>query len=435
MDYIAFIAGLPEMARGEWKPPLSVFDFREQLKDYVREKDRQLLDLFFLPRDHVQVLRLLRKEKPDVLQTVFPLQVLEEEVIAPDDRIPAYLRHFITDFKEGHLEAGLLPENVLSWRYYDYLQQSGNRLVREYAAYSLNLKNLEVALNARKHGREIAREIVGANAFADALRASGSRDFGLSADYPYVEQVIAIMELEDLVERERRLDLMLWDCEMDRVVMPAVLSGLEWMETFPTWSPDGKTLYFCRSKAVTKQTPLDSIYYDLYKCSFDVSRCSFGKPECVYEVSSKHKSISFPRVSPDGNYLMFTLSGYGNFSIWHPESDLYLLDLRNGEVRCLKEVNSERVESFHNWSSSGKWFVFSSKRIDGLWAHPYIASFDPSTGVAGKPFPVPQEEPDFYLTFMQSFNLPEFLIRPVTENQESFEQIQNKCLSSSPNQL
>ena len=140
-------------------------------------------------------------------------------------------------------------------------------------------------------------------------------------------------------------------------------------------------------------------------------------------------------VSPDGNYLMFTLSGYGNFSIWHPESDLYLLDLRNGEVRCLKEVNSKRVESFHNWSSSGKWFVFSSKRIDGLWAHPYIASFDPSTGVAGKPFPVPQEEPDFYLTFMQSFNLPEFLIRPVTENRESFEQIQNKCLSSSPNQL
>lgn len=211
MDYIAFIAGLPEMARGEWKPPLSVFDFREQLKDYVREKDRQLLDLFFLPRDHVQVLRLLRKEKPDALQTVFPLQVLEEEVMAPDDRIPAYLRHFITDFKEGHLEEGLLPENVLSWRYYDYLQQSGNRLVREYAAYSLNLKNLEVALNARKHGREIVREIVGTNAFADALRASGSRDFGLSADYPYVEQVIAIMELEDLVERERRLDLMLWD--------------------------------------------------------------------------------------------------------------------------------------------------------------------------------------------------------------------------------
>ena len=230
-------------------------------------------------------------------------------------------------------------------------------------------------------------------------------------------------------------DLMLWDCEMDRIVTDSLLYGPQWMETFPTWSPDGKTLYFCRSKAVTKQTPLDSIYYDLYKCSFDVSRCSFGKPECVYEVSSKHKSISFPRVSPDGNYLMFTLSGYGNFSIWHPESDLYLLDLRNGEVRCLKEVNSERVESFHNWSSSGKWFVFSSKRIDGLWAHPYIASFDPSTGVAGKPFPVPQEEPDFYLTFMQSFNLPEFLIRPVTENRESFEQIQNKCLSSSPNQL
>lgn len=230
-------------------------------------------------------------------------------------------------------------------------------------------------------------------------------------------------------------DLMLWDCETDRIVTDSLLYGPEWMETFPAWSPDGNTLYFCRSKAVTKQTPLDSIYYDLYRIPFDATRCLFGQPECVYAASASHKSVSFPRVSPDGRYVMFTLSDYGNFSIWHPESDLYLLDLQSGKVRCLKEVNSERVESFHNWSSTGKWFVFSSKRIDGLWAHPYIAPFDPTTGSAGKPFPIPQEEPDFYLTFMQSFNLPEFLVRPLTENRESFEQIQNKCLSSPPNQL
>ena len=227
-------------------------------------------------------------------------------------------------------------------------------------------------------------------------------------------------------------DLIVWDCETHRMITDSLIYGPEWMETFPAWSPNGETLYFCRSKAITPQTPLDSIYYDLYKVSFDAQNGIFGKPECVYNASALHKSISFPRVSPDGNYLMFTCSGYGNFSIWHPESELYLLNLQNGNIRNMQEVNSDNVESFHTWSSTGKWFVFSSKRIDGLWAHPFIASFDPETGFAGKPFMVPQEDPEFYKTFTKTFNLPELIKSSVTENEHSLKLIRNKLLSSSP---
>ena len=227
-------------------------------------------------------------------------------------------------------------------------------------------------------------------------------------------------------------DLIVWDCETNQMITDSLIYGPEWMETFPAWSPDGKTLYFSRSKAITQQTPLDSIYYDLYKISFDTQNRVFGKPECVYNASALHKSISFPRVSPDGNYLMFICSDYGNFSIWHPESELYLLNLQNGNIRNMQEVNSDNVESFHTWSSTGKWFVFSSKRIDGLWAHPFIAFFDPKTGIAGKPFMVPQKDPEFYKTFTKTFNLPELIINPVTENEHSLKLIRNKLLSSSP---
>ncbi len=227
-------------------------------------------------------------------------------------------------------------------------------------------------------------------------------------------------------------DLIIWDCETNRLISDSLIYGPEWMETFPTWSPDGKTLYFCRSKAATPQTSLDSIYYDLYKIPFDAQKQTFGKPECVYEASALHKSISFPRISPDGNYLMFTCSDYGNFSIWHPESELYLLNLQNGKIRNMQEVNSDNVESFHTWSSSGKWFVFSSKRDDGLWAHPFIAHFNPETGLAGKPFMVPQKDPQFYKNFIKTFNLPELITTPVTENKQSLKLIRNKLLSSPP---
>lgn len=220
-------------------------------------------------------------------------------------------------------------------------------------------------------------------------------------------------------------DLVVLDVETNRLLTDSLIYGKEWMETFPSWHPDGKTLYFCRSKAVVKQTPLDSIRYDLFCVSFDPERASFGTPECVYAASEDGRSVSFPRVSPDGKFLMFTCSAYGNFSIWHPESDLYILNIETGYIRCMKEVNSDDVESFHSWSSSGRWFVFSSKRMDGLWAHPFIASFDPETGRAGKPFMVPQKDPEFYTVCTQTFNLPELIVSPVKKESELVRQSHN----------
>lgn len=208
-------------------------------------------------------------------------------------------------------------------------------------------------------------------------------------------------------------DLVVYDTEKYQLFTDSVIYGKHYMETFPNWSPDGKTLYFCRADAYTQGAPLDSIRYDLYKIAFDAEDHSFGTPICVYAASEHHKSVSFPRVSPDGRYLMFTMSDYGNFSIWHPESELCLLTLDTGEVRVMNEVNSDNVESFHTWSSDGKWFVFSSKRLDGLWARPYFASFDAKTGMAGKPFILPQKDPLFYDSFTRTYNLPELITSPI----------------------
>lgn len=212
MDYIAFIAGLPEIGWDDRKLSLTLHDFREQAKDYIRGKDEELINMFFLPNDNAQVLRLLRKQDADaLLQTVYPLKVLEEEVAEPDKGIPAYLRQFITDFKEEHLKQEMSAENVLSWMYYEYMMSSANSFVSHYAEFSMNLKNLLAAFNSRKYGREIGKEVIGDNDFALALRTSNSKDFGLSMDYPYVEKVIALMETDNLVERERGIDLIIWD--------------------------------------------------------------------------------------------------------------------------------------------------------------------------------------------------------------------------------
>lgn len=219
MDYIAFIAGLPEIAWDDRKLSLTVGEFRAQLKDYIRGRDEQLVDLFFLPNDNAQVLRLLNKQEADPgLTTVYPVKLLEDEIQEPDKMIPSYLREFITDFKEEHLRYEVSPENVLSWMYHDYMMKADNLLVRKYAEFSMNLKNLVAALNARKYGMNVAREIIGSNEFAVVLRTSNAKDFGLGMDYLYVEKVIALMENDNLVERERGLDLIIWNF-LDEAVM------------------------------------------------------------------------------------------------------------------------------------------------------------------------------------------------------------------------
>jgi hypothetical protein len=105
---------------------------------------------------------------------------------------------------------------------------------------------------------------------------------------------------------------------------------------------------------------------------------------------------------------MYTQADYGYFSIWHPEADLWLLDLESGETRAMDEVNSARAESFHNWSTNNRWFLFTSRRDDGLYTRVYLSYID-KQGKATKPFLLPQRNPrEFYCEMMHSYNVPDF---------------------------
>ena len=142
---------------------------------------------------------------------------------------------------------------------------------------------------------------------------------------------------------------------------------------------------------------------------FDADTRSFGsKADTLYNARRAGKSVSFPRVSPDGKFLMFTLSAYGNFSIWHKDADLYLAHLHTNQIRPLSALNSNDVESYHSWSSNSRWVVFSSRRTDGLYTRPFIAYID-EKGKAHKPFLLPQKEKDHYTFLMKSYNIPEFI--------------------------
>ena len=202
--------------------------------------------------------------------------------------------------------------------------------------------------------------------------------------------------------------LVLYDLEKNQIMPVPVPGSSNNMDTYPEWSPDGKNMYFCRAPQIAEVYDYQQIRYNLWKITFDPDSRQFGKAELVYNADSLKKSISFPRISPDGRSIIVTISNYGCFPIWHNEADLYSIDATTGKASSLS-LNSDFTDSYHSWSSNGRWLVFSSRRGDGLTTRPWLAFIDPQ-GMSGKPFILPQRNPDVYNTNLKSFNLPELSV-------------------------
>ncbi|HSL87090.1 MAG TPA: hypothetical protein VK861_09165 [Bacteroidales bacterium] len=200
--------------------------------------------------------------------------------------------------------------------------------------------------------------------------------------------------------------LVMYDIEENKMMNIELPDMHKYMDTYPEWSPDGTFLYFCRAGQIGEEYDYREIRYDLFRVPFDIETRTVGEPEMVFNASAMKKSVAFPRISPDGRYIVLTLADYGCFPIWHREADLWSVNLETFEASRL-ELNSDNVDSYHSWSANGRWLVFSSKRGDGLTARPYISYID-ENGKASRPFVVPQKDPDFYNRFLKSYNIPEF---------------------------
>ena len=223
---------------------------------------------------------------------------------------------------------------------------------------------------------------------------------------------------EKLEVMDEKSDLLLYDVTKNEVCH--IIRSRFDLETFPCWAPNGRTLYYCSTNIkplldmsipdtlITQQLLLkfDSIRYNLMSIPFDPATRNFGKPQMVVNAALENKSISVPRVSPDGRYILYTKGDYGQFHIWHKSSDLWVKDLQTDSCYALTEANSPDVDSFHSWSSNSRWFVFSSRRMDMNYTRIFIAYFD-KEGRAHKAFVIPQEDPEWNVLLLKSYNVPE----------------------------
>jgi hypothetical protein len=236
-------------------------------------------------------------------------------------------------------------------------------------------------------------------------------------------------------------DLILYDVTTDSVTVVSNDSTL--LEVYPTWSPDGKYLYYCKSAPLPEEMQVEDkengintyyqkIQYNLYRRSFDLPTHNFGDEELVYDAASADKSVTLPRISPDGRYILFAEGRYGCFHSRHRDADIVCIPMDQYTGTALTQETSSPIDltllnsdgysdSYPSWSSNGHWIMVASRRIDDNYSRIFFAYFN--NGKVSKAFLMPQEDPEYNTFLLKSYNRPEFMVEPVTISVEEFSRV------------
>lgn len=226
-------------------------------------------------------------------------------------------------------------------------------------------------------------------------------------------------------------DLILYDVNTDSVSV--ICNDPDLLEVYPTWSPDGKSLYYCKSVPLPEEladkdirSTYEKIQYNLYRRPFDVESHSFGEEELVYDAASKDKSATLPRISPDGRYMLFAEGQYGCFHTRHADADIICMPLDSSSINIdLTNFNSEGfADTYPSWSSNGHWIMCSSRRGDGNYSRLYFSYFH--DGMVEKAFLLPQEDPEHNTYRLKCYNRPEFMVEPVKISVDKFSRVFDK---------
>lgn len=231
-------------------------------------------------------------------------------------------------------------------------------------------------------------------------------------------------------------DLILYDIKTDSVT--SICETDDVLEVYPSWSPDGKYLYYCKTLPLPEEMQdkdirftFQYLQYNLYRRSFDIKTHGFGDEELVYDAVSADKSATLPRISPDGHYILFAEGRYGCFHSRHRDADVVCIPLNAEHLSPeasqqshldLTRLNSKgESDSYPTWSSNGRWIMCASRREDNTYSRIYFSYF--KNGKAEKAFLLPQKDPEHNTFLLKSYNRPEFMVEPVRISVNEFSKV------------
>lgn len=217
-NYYSLVAGLPDLIPDDKKIEMASVELRDYLSEEVHPSDFDLVKLFFLPWDHENLVnRLFKSEIEWDERGNFSREILEQFAdkkqsgLVDTSEIPSYFIEFIEDYHYNEEEFSRSTAiRYLTEKWYTTLTESENEFVSEFGKYKKDRANVMLALNGRKHDVPYEETLIGDDEVTRALKKSRSRDFGLSNEISDMENIIQIFEMDNMLDRELKLDSHTW---------------------------------------------------------------------------------------------------------------------------------------------------------------------------------------------------------------------------------
>ena len=202
-NYYYIISGLPDISFDDSKAAMTLEQFRDEVFKSLSAADRKVMDILLL-EDECR--NLIGSERMDEL-----MADVKAQEPCPEG-VPQFMYQFVQEWvDDSWREKAAFAEDRLWSLFYEYAMNSTNGFVRRWYEFNMDVNNIQSGITARKYNLDMQKVIVGQNDTAHALRTSGARDWGLSQELDYFDDVVRLLEEEDLAHRERRADMLRWN--------------------------------------------------------------------------------------------------------------------------------------------------------------------------------------------------------------------------------
>lgn len=251
-NYYCLMAGLPDLKLDDTKFEVSIPDLREELDGILSSLDKKILFYFFLKNDCSNLVKLLKDPTAEVddhgnysLEQYTDLLTSAREMNFNVHRFPAFMSEFARDYAYNKDKEGYYPEDKILYQFYQYaIDTCPNKMVRKWYQLNLDITNILTAFLARKNGWNVADFIQGENEVTEMILTNNTKDFNLTAEFDYVADLMKIVECEDPVEKEKKIDAFKW-------------LWLEDQTFFNMFSIEAVFAYLCKLEMLARWDKLD----------------------------------------------------------------------------------------------------------------------------------------------------------------------------------
>lgn len=216
-NYYCMMAGLPDLEMGVKHMDCTLPEFKEQCEEALSVVDKKLVFYFYLRYDCENIVKLLRDPDAEVnelgnynREQYLDLLTSAREMNFNVHRYPSFMSEFARNYQYNKDIEGYFPEDAMMGSYLEYASKCPNKMMSKWYKLIRDINNILTAMIARKNGWNVADFIQGDTEVNEMIRNNSSRDFDLSNEYDYVKELMKIVDEEDPVQKERRIDALKW---------------------------------------------------------------------------------------------------------------------------------------------------------------------------------------------------------------------------------